>query len=82
MTRLGPIGLAVVVLTVASGCYRRVVRATGLANRGVKVEEGYSEAWPIEPVVKEIEQSSGREKQRNAPKTRSGQRIFSPGTDR
>lgn len=80
--RIEPVILAVVVVASMTGCYSRTVKASGLGNRGVKVEEGYSEAWPIEPVVREIEKSSNKDRHQRGPTGRSGRPVFKGSSDR
>ncbi len=80
--RIGQVTLAVLVLVSTTGCYSRTVKATGLRNRGVTVEEGYSEAWPIEPVVREIEKSLDKGRNKRNPQKRKGYGMFKLREDR
>ncbi len=66
----------------ATGCYRRVVSTSGIGTRAVNTEEGYQEAWPIDPVVKELESAGSSSRKQRGPTGRSGRPVFQGSTDR
>ena len=83
--RFGPLAMVLVLavlMGVQTGCYRRVVSASGLGNRTVNVEEGYQEAWPIDPVVEELEADRRTKRGQREPSSRSGRPVFKGSTDR
>jgi hypothetical protein len=68
-------------LVAQSGCYRRVVSTKGIGSNRTDIHEPYQEAWPIEPVVRELQKNDRNQPHRPQSSGRSGVPVLSGSTD-
>lgn len=68
-------------LIAQSGCYRRVVSAKGIGSNRTDIHEPYQEAWPIEPVARELQKNDRNQPHRPKSSGRSGVPVLSGSTD-